>query len=45
LYDNGQKRIECYYRDDKEEGLYQEWDREGNLIKESNYIDGEEVLN
>jgi len=33
-----QKEIECYYINDKKHGLYQEWDKNGMLTEEVNYV-------
>jgi len=38
-YDNGQKRIECNYRDGNREGLFQSWYDNGKIIEECHYLD------
>ena len=35
-YDNGVKKMEGNYKDDKQVGIWQFYDRKGNLIKEAN---------
>jgi antitoxin component YwqK of YwqJK toxin-antitoxin module len=41
-YDNGQKWVECHYRDGKLDGLYQRWWKNGQKSAEYTYRDGKE---
>ena len=41
FYDNGQLWIRGNFEEDKQVGLWETFDEEGNLIKTENYKDGE----
>ena len=40
LYDNGENKLECGYKDGELDGLYTLWNKNGQKRKESNYKDG-----
>ena len=42
-HENGQKSMECTFKDDKEHGLGTEWDEDGNVISQANFENGVEV--
>ena len=42
-YLNGQVRTEQNYKDGKWEGIFTEWDEQGNIIKQTTYKNGVEV--
>ena len=42
-YSNGQVRAEQNYKDGKRDGIFTEWDEQGNIIKQTTYKNGVEV--
>ena len=44
FYEGGQLKIRANYKKGKHDGLYEEFDEDGNLTKTKTYINGEEVL-
>jgi D-serine dehydratase len=39
-YINGQKKVEKHYKDGEEDGLWTEWDEDGNIISTKTYKNG-----
>jgi antitoxin component YwqK of YwqJK toxin-antitoxin module len=44
LHPNGQKRLEATYRNGLLNGDVQEWDREGKLLSQTSYVDGQSLV-
>ena len=42
---NGKKEIEIHYKNGIEHGLRTEWDQNGNMTYEKNFVDGVEEVN
>ena len=42
-YENGQKHFEGTYKDGLEDGVFTEWDKQGNIIRKKIYKNGEGV--
>ena len=42
-YENGQKKIECYYVDDILNGHYISWYENGQMWEECDYVDGKKM--
>ena len=41
-WENGNKKLQCFFVDDEFEGIYREWNKDGLLIKEMKYKKGHE---
>ena len=39
-YESGQKEVEIQFKNGKENGLRKEWDEDGKIIYEGNFVDG-----
>ena len=42
VYENGKKKTERNYKNGKEDGLVTEWDENGIVISEKNFVNGDE---
>ncbi len=42
-WDNKNKMVECFFGDDEYEGTYKEWNKNGQVIMNMNYVKGHEV--
>ena len=44
FYDSGELKSETYWKDGKQEGIRKEWDEEGKLTFQGNFVNGVEEI-